>query len=306
MGEEFSPSLLPLPPPQFISRQPHPTPPMATITAAAVKKLRDRTDLPMMNCKKALVQAGGDEEKAIALLREMSGKKLAEREGNVTAEGRVFQWVADDHSAAAMVEVQCESDPVSKSEGFTQLGNDLLTQLAEGPGASTVDELLDQQSPSGGTTLREQHAAISSKILEKIVVARVCRLSGPVAGYVHHDGKTAVLFQADGERADSDTMRDVAMHIAALRPKVTVAEDLDADAVKAERDRLTEEARGSGKPDNIIDKIVEGKLKAYYVENGVLNLQPFAKDDSKTVSQALDEQNLVAKGFVLWTLGQGS
>ena len=279
---------------------------MATqITAAAVKKLRDRTDLPMMNCKKALVEADGDEERAIAILREMSGKKLADRAGNVTAEGRIFQWVADDHSAAAMVEVQCESDPVSKSEGFNTLGDDLLKQLAEGPGAGTVDELLDQRSPSAGTTLREQHGEISGKILEKIVVARVCRLSGPVAGYVHHDGKTAVLFQADGEKADSQTMRDVAMHVAALRPRVTVAEDLDAAEVEKERDRLTEEAKSSGKPDNIIDKIVEGRLQAYYVENGVLNLQPFAKDDTKTVSQALNEKNLVAKGFTLWVLGQG-
>ncbi|MFH5803573.1 translation elongation factor Ts [Alienimonas sp. DA493] len=278
---------------------------MATVTAAAVKALRDRTDLPMMNCKKALVEAGGDEEKAIAILRKMSGDKLAKRADNVTAEGRIFQWVADDHSAAAMVEVQCESDPVAKSEGFMTLGNDLLKQLAEGPGAATVDELLDQQSPSAGKSLRDQHEEISNKILEKIVVARVCKLSGPVAGYVHHDGKTAVLFQADGEKADSETMRDVAMHIAALRPKVTVAEDLDADAVKAERDRLTAEAKGSGKPDNIIDKIVDGRMKAYYVENGVLNLQPFAKDDSKTVSQALAEKNLTAKGFTLWVLGQG-
>ena len=96
------------------------------------------------------------------------------------------------------------------------------------------------------------------------------------------------------------------MHIAALRPKVTVAEDLDAGEVQKERDRLTGEAKASGKPDNIIDKIVEGRLKSYYVENGVLNLQPFAKDDSKTVSQALNEKNLVAKGFTLWVLGQGS
>lgn len=278
---------------------------MATVTAAAVKALRDRTDLPMMNCKKALVQAEGDEEKAIEILREMSGKALGKRADNVTAEGRIFQWVAADHSAAAMVEVQCESDPVARSEGFMTLGNDLLKQLAEGPGAATVDELLDQPSPSAGKTLRAQHEETSNKILEKIVVARVCKLSGPVAGYVHHDGKTAVLFQADGEKADSETMRDVAMHIAALRPKVTVAEDLDPAEIKAERDRLTEEAKGSGKPDNIIDKIVDGRMKAYYVENGVLNLQPFAKDDTKTVSQALNEKNLTAKGFTLWSLGQG-
>ncbi len=245
MREEYFLPPLPLPslitPPQSIHVRRSST--MATITAAAVKKLRDRTDLPMMNCKKALVEAGGDEEQAIAILQKMSKEKLGKRADNVTAEGRIFQWVADDHSAAAMVEVQCESDPVSKSDGFNTLGNDLLKQLAEGPGAATVDELLDQQSPSAGKSLRDQHEEISGKILEKIVVAKVARLSGPVAGYVHHDGKTAVLFQADGEKADSDTMRDVAMHIAAMRPKVTVAEDLDPAAVNAERERLTAEAK---------------------------------------------------------------
>ena len=278
---------------------------MATITAAAVKALRDKTDLPMMNCKKALVQADGDEDRAIEILREMSKGKLEKRAANITAEGRIFQYVAPDHSSGAMVELQCESDPVSKSEGFNQLGEALLKQLVEGPGAATPEELLSQPAPGTGGTLKELYDTISGKILEKIVVARTCVVSGPVAGYVHHDGKTAVLFQADGEQADSDTMRDMAMHIAAMRPRVTVAEDLDKAEVQAERDRLTGEAQATGKPANIIDKIVDGKLKAYYVENGVLNLQPFAKDDSKTVAKALDEKGLTAKGFTLWVLGAG-
>ena len=199
------------------------------ITAAAVKKLRDRTDLPMMNCKKALVEADGDEEKAIAHLaenvegeaRQAGGQR--HRRGQDLSVGRRRPFRRGDGRDSVR-----ERPRLQKRGLHARSANDLLKQLAEGPGAATVDELLDQQSPSAGKSLREQHEEISSKILEKIVVARVCRLSGPVAGYVHHDGKTAVLFQADGEKADSQTMRDVAMHIAALRPKVTVAEDLDA------------------------------------------------------------------------------
>ena len=277
---------------------------MAQITAAAVKALRDRTDLPMMECKKALQQADGDEDRAIDILQEMTKEKLGKRASNVTAEGRVFQKVADDHSRAVMVEVQCESEPVSKSEGFNNLGNALLERLYESD-AGTPDELMAQEVPGGGQTLQALYDSTVGKMREKVVVARVCSVSGPVAGYVHHDGKTAVLFQADGEKADSQTMRDVAMHVAALRPRVTVAEELEKSEVEAERERLRGEAKATGKPDNIIDKIVEGRLNAYYVESGVLNLQPFAKDDTKTVNQALAEKGLTAKGFVLWVLGQG-
>ena len=278
---------------------------MAEITAAAVKSLRDRTDLPMMECKKALQQADGDEDRAIEILQEMTKEKLGKRASNVTAEGRVFQKVADDHSRGVMVEVQCESEPVSKSEGFQKLGNALLERLYESHDAATPEALLKEEVPGGGQTLQALYDSTVGKIREKVVVARVCQVSGPVAGYVHHDGKTAVLFQADGEQADSQTMRDVAMHVAALRPRVTVAEELDGSEIEAERERLRGEAKATGKPDNIIDKIVEGRLNAYYVESGVLNLQPFAKDDTKTVNQALAEKGLTAKGFVLWVLGQG-
>ncbi len=277
---------------------------MAEITAAAVKALRELTDLPMMDCKKALVQTDGDQEKAIEILKDGSKKIQLKRADNATGEGRITIIVKDDGSAAAMVEIQCESAPVAANDEFQSLGNQCARQMLDGTGASNPEELLSQPAPDvEGKTLNEVYEGLVNKIREKIVVVKVTRVDGPVAGYVHHDGKTGTLFQAKGEDATSPVLRDVAMHIAALRPSVTTTDELDQAAVQTERDRLSEEARATGKPDNIIDKIVDGRMKNFYVEQGVLVQQAFAKDDSKTVSQALAEHGLEAAGFTCWVLG---
>ncbi len=279
---------------------------MAEITAAAVRTLRDRTGLPMMDCKKALTESGGDEEKAIAWLKERNKGKLEERADNVTAEGRMFVAVAPENAAAALVEFQCESAPVASSESLKEIG-DLFAATVLETGVSTPEELFAQPAPSGSGTLRDVFDEASGKIREKIVVARVTKVEGPVVPYVHHDGKTAALFQAEptkeGTSPDTDLMRDIAMHIAAMRPTVATTDELDAQAVAAEKERLMAEARATGKPENVLEKIVEGRMKNYFVEQGVLVQQPFAKDDTKSVSQALAEKGLAAKGFVLWTLG---
>lgn len=277
---------------------------MAQITAAAVKELRELTGLPMMMCKNALVEADGDQERAIEVLRQQAGKVLLKRADNPTSEGRIFIRVTDDGSRGAMIELQCESDPVSKSEDFVNLGEQCVRQLLEGPGAETPEELLQQPVPDQPErTLSDLYEEVVNRIREKIVLARVIRVDGPVGGYVHHDGKTGVLFQATGENGTAPVLRDVAMHIAALRPTVTTAEQLDTAVVEAERERLSEQARATGKPENIVEKIVDGRLNSFYVEQGVLVLQPFAKDDSKTVSQALAESGLKANNFTLWILG---
>ena len=273
------------------------------ISAAAVKSLREKTNLPLMQVKKALQEAAGDEERAIQILKEQVGTVMAKRSENATEEGRIFVAVADGGKQAAMVEVQCESAPVAGGEDFRQLGEALVKQLLNGPGADSVDALLSQSSPSGGT-LKDQFETVVNKIREKFVVARIARVDGPVGSYVHHDGKTAVLFQADGT-GDTSILRDVGMHIAALKPNVVHVEQLDPSVVAAERERLKAEARGTGKPENIIDKIVDGKLKVFYKdEAGVLVEQPFAKDDSKSVSQVLAEKGFKAKAFTLWVLGR--
>ncbi len=274
---------------------------MAEVTAAAVKALRDKTDLPMMDCKRALVEADGNEEKAIEILREAFKKIQLKRADNATEEGRVF--IKSNDNQAAMLEIQCESAPVATGEVFGEFGDMLVTQLLEGPGADTPEGLMGQNCPGSDSTIQSAYEELVNKIREKIVVKSVTRVDGPVGTYVHHDMKTGVLFQATGEGGETDVLRDVAMHIAALRPSVTAVEDLDQAAIDGERTRLSDEAKATGKPENIIEKIVDGRMKTYYVEQGVLVMQPFAKDDSKTVSQALAEKGFEAKTFTRVAIG---
>ncbi|MDF1746557.1 MAG: translation elongation factor Ts, partial [Gimesia sp.] len=169
---------------------------------------------------------------------------------------------------------------------------------------NTVEELLtlpSQQSP--GKTINDDFMDMLNKIREKIVVSKIARSEGPTGGYVHHDGKTGVLFQASGETADAELLRGVAMHIAALKPAVVNEGGLDSAVVQEERDRLVAEAKSTGKPDNIIDKIVDGRMKTFFTEQGVLVYQPYAVDDSKTISQALAEKGLEAVSFSRWSIG---
>ncbi len=277
---------------------------MAEITAEAVKSLRERTSLPMMECKKALVEANGDSEKAVQILKERVKGWREKSADRTTSEGKVATLTAADGKSAVMVEIQCESAPVARNDDFLLLCDQLTKQLMNGPGAATPEELLAQNCPDRpGVTLHELHEEVLNKIRENIVVARIIKVAGPVAGYTHHDGKLGVLMQADGENATAAVLRDVAMHIAALNPTVCLPDQLDPALVAAEKARLSDEARQSGKPENIIEKIVEGKLRLFYSNEGVLVAQPFAKDDSKSVAQALAAAGLTATGFIRWRLG---
>lgn len=277
---------------------------MAEITAQAVKALRDLTNLPMMEVKKALTEAGGDQAKAIELLKEWNKKVSIKRAENSTSEGLIRAASSVDGAYAAMIELQCESAPVAKADDFVFLADQLVKQMLVGPGAETPDQLLAQSAPDRpGLTLAALLEEVIGKIREKIVLARVLRVAGPAGAYAHHDGKTGVLFTASGENKVAAVLRDVAMHIAALKPLVTLPEQLSAADVAAEKDRLTAEAAKSGKPANIVEKIVEGRMKTYYAEQGVLGFQLFAKDDSKTVNQALAESGLKPTGFTRWILG---
>jgi len=277
---------------------------MAEITAATVMKLREMTKLPMMKCKAALAEAEGDVEKAIEILKSQLGKLILDRSENATKEGRVFVAEKPDGSEAAMVEIQCESAPVGSGEALAALGQSMADALLNGPGASSVDELLAQKAPDG-RTFKEHYEEMLLQIREKIVVTRLARVKGPVGSYIHHNGKTGVLFQAEGEPKNLAVLRDIAMHIAALKPQVARVEDADPAAAGVEREKLVAEAKATGKPDNIIDKIVDGKMKVYYRdEAGVLAEQMFAKDDSKSVSQVLAEVGAKVKGFTRWVIGE--
>ncbi|MFO0059833.1 MAG: translation elongation factor Ts [Planctomyces sp.] len=276
---------------------------MAEITAAAVKALREKTDLPMMECKKALTEAGGDEQKAIAILKEMFKKVQEKRADNVTAEGRIFMAIHPDASEAALVEIQCESAPVATGEVLQKFGQAMVDQLLAGPGAADPAALMSQKAAGAAQTFQEQYEEIVNKIREKIVVNRILRVSGVVGGYVHHDFKMGVLFVAAGTPKNDSILRDVAMHIAALNPLVTFPEQLDPALVATERDRLRNEALASGKKENMVDKIVEGQLKRWFGEQHVLVMQPFAKDDKKIVGDALAEGGVQAVSDVRWKVG---
>lgn len=275
---------------------------MAEITAAAVKALREKTGLPMMDCKQALQNSGGDEEAAIRWLREQGLKVMGGRQDRETTSGRIGVFVDWAGKKAAMVELLCESAPVANNEEFIALANDLAKQLATGPGAATAEELLAQKSPGKPSqTLATQKDDLANKIREVFNVPRLIRIDGTCGGYAHHDGSSAVLVEVDG--GSEAVAREVAMHVTAINPKVVRKEELNAAEVDKERDILREAALKEGKPANIVDKMVEGRLRTFYADHA-LNEQPFIKDESKTVGKFAQEAKMTVKRFVNWKRGK--
>ncbi len=275
---------------------------MAEITAAAVMALRQLTGLPMMDCKKALQESGGDQQGAVDLLRKQGIKTAETRIGRETSSGRVSVYVDMAKGVAAMVELQCESAPVATSPEFVQFANDLAKQLATGPGATTADELLAQPSPSkSGQTLGQVKDDMFNRIREVFNLARIVRIDAPSGGYAHHTGSAGTLIEVEGSNAD--VAKEIAMHITAQKPTAVTIADLDAKAVDKEREILTEAARKEGKPENILAKMVEGRMKNFYAAH-VLAEQPFVKDDKKTVGQVAKEAGLKLKRFIRWELGK--
>jgi elongation factor Ts len=276
---------------------------MADIPASAVKSLRDKTGLPLMKCKEALQVSGGDEQAAIDWLRKDNIKVQESRIGRETSFGRMGLYTDWDKGVGALVELLCESAPVAGNEEFIQLANDLAKQLATGPGAKTADELLTQPSPSkAGSTLGDQLADLSGRIREVFKVGRVIRVDGKTAGYVHHAGKTVgVLVEVTGGKPEA--ARDIGMHIAAMRPQVLAKEDLDPADVEKERAILSEAARNEGKPENIIGKMVEGRLRNFFAER-VLTEQPFVKDDKLTVGKYAEANGMKLVRYIHWELGK--
>lgn len=280
---------------------------MVEITATAVKALRDKTGLPMMECKRALESSGGDETAAIEMLRKQGKKTMASRAGRETQFGRFGVYADVARGVGALVELRCESAPVVGNSDFVQLAADLARQLATGPGASTGDELLAQPSPGRkGQTLADQKDDLSNRIREVFNIARMVRIDGPCGGYAHHTGTHGALVEvaATGTRPlDQAVANEIAMHVTAMRPKAVAKEDLDPALIEKEREILTEAARKEGKPENIIAKMVEGRLRNFFAET-VLNEQPFIKDEKKTVGKYAAENGMKIVRFVNWELGK--
>jgi elongation factor Ts len=278
-----------------------------SISAADVKSLRDRTNAPMMECKSALTEAGGDMEKATDLLRKKMKNIQVARGERETAEGRIAVFVDEAKKVGAIVEMRCESAPVAKSEHFVQLGNEIAKTIVH-QNPVTVEALL-ATADGAGKTINDRVGEVIGVIRENMKVQRFTRLTGTLGAYSHHDGTLGVLVLVDGTTSDTQVLRDVCMHIAARNPVSAVKEDVPASVVEKEkeiaRDQLANDPKNNGKPANIVEKILEGKMKTWFAEN-VLVEQPFVKDDSKTVGQLLAQHGLKLVKFVRYKVGEVS
>lgn len=275
---------------------------MAEITASLVKELREETGLPLMDCKRALQETNGDKAAALRNLRESGKKVMAMRQDRSTDEGRIAVYTSLNPGVGAMIELQVESAPVAKNEEVIALANDLAKQLATGPGAKSAEELWKQPAPSRkGATLEEWKDELENKIREVFRLGRIVRVDVPTGGYVHHDAKSGVLLAVEG--GNEELARGIAMHIAAMRPKATTTAELDKDLVDKERSILSEQARKEGKPENIIEKMIEGRMRNFYAEH-VLSEQPFVKDDKQTVGKVAAAGGMKLVKFIRWQLGE--
>ncbi len=273
---------------------------MAEISAADVKALRESTGLPLMECKKALQETSGDKQAAIEWLRKQGIKTQETRLGRETSAGRIAVYTDPDKSVAAMIELQCESAPVANSPEFKQFANDLAKQLATGPGAATPEELLKQPSLSkSGQTFAQQMDDMFNRIREVFKLSRVVRVNGRVGAYAHHDGSAGALVEVSG--GNQDTAKDLAMHVVASKPQVVSQEDLDPAVVNKEREILMEAARKEGKPENILAKMVEGRLRNFFAGQVLLE-QPFVKEEKKSVGQIAKDAGLKVVRFVRWEM----
>jgi elongation factor Ts len=277
---------------------------MSTISAAAVKSLRDRTNAPMMDCKAALAEASGDMDKAAEILRKKNKAIQDKRVDKETAEGRIATFIDAGKQVGTIVEVRCESAPVAKSDLFVQLANDIARQVAE-KAPKTVEELLAQ--PFVGDpkhTVSDRIGEVVGVIRENMKPARLVRLTGGHFGsYVHHDGSVGVLVQVEGPKADPQLLRDVCMHVTAKNPVAARREDVSPELIEREKEIARTQAAATGKPANIVEKIAEGKMKTWFAENVLLE-QPFVKDDSKTVGDLLKAAGLKLVKFVRLKVGE--
>jgi elongation factor Ts len=275
------------------------------ITAAQVKELRERTGSGMMECKKALVDADGDMEAAIETLRKTGLAKADKKAGRVAAEGLVVIEISDDHKTAAIVEVNCETDFVAKKEDFQDFASAIAKRvLADDP--ADIDALLAMPLHDGdATSIEDARKALIATIGENIGVRRFVRVesSGELSSY-RHGVRIGVLVDLSG--GDAALGKDLAMHIAAHDPRpVCVSEDqVPADMIEKEREIFTAQARESGKPDNIIEKMIEGRIRKYLGEITLLG-QSFVKDPDQTVGKLLQAANASVLRFERMELGEG-
>jgi len=274
---------------------------MAEITAGMVKELRELTGLGMMECKRALSESGGDLKAAEDLLRIRSGAKASKAAGRIAAEGVVAAHVSTDGKAGALVEVNCETDFVAKNEDFVALAKQVAALVVQHSFAD-VEALLATSLPNGDT-LEDARKALVMKLGENISVRRFVRFDaqGQLAQYLH-GSKIGVMVDLVG--GDEALGRDLAMHIAASRPVCVSKEDVPAELLIKEREIYTAQAAESGKPADIVARMVEGRIVKYLAEV-TLQGQPFVKDPDQTVEKLLQARKATVQRFHMFIVGEG-
>ncbi|NUS12553.1 MAG: elongation factor Ts [Streptomyces sp.] len=277
---------------------------MANFTAADVKKLRELTAAGMMDCKNALTEAEGDLDKAVEILRVKGQKGVTKREGRSASNGAVVSLIAEDNSEGVLVELKCETDFVAKGDKFVAVADAIAAHVA-GTKPADIQALLASEIKPGQTVqafVDEANATLG----EKIVLDRFAQFSGAyVASYLHRTSpdlppQVGVLVELD--KADAQTAKDIAQHIAAFAPTYLTRDQIDAETVENERRVAEATAREEGKPEAALPRIVEGRVNGFFKENVVLE-QSFAKDAKKTVQKVLDEAGVTLKAFARFRVG---
>ena len=273
---------------------------MAEITASMVKELRERTDAPMMDCKKALSEADGDMDRAEEILRVRFGNKASKAAGRVAAEGTVGVSISADGKTGAMIEVNSETDFCAKNDDFLAYVRELAV-VVEKSNPANIEAVA--ALPMNGSTAEDVRTQLVGKIGENITPRRFVRLAaqGKLASYVH-GSKIGVIVDVVG--GDDTLGKDIAMHIAAAKPKSLDASGVDAALIEAERRVAIEKAKEAGKPDAMLEKIADGTVQKFLKEVTLLS-QNFVKDDKVTIEQLLKSKGASVASFTMYTVGEG-
>ncbi|MDE0308846.1 MAG: translation elongation factor Ts [Acidiferrobacterales bacterium] len=277
------------------------------ITAVMVKQLRDRTGAGMMDCKKVLVECDGDQDKAVEILRKKGAEMAASRSGRTASEGLIVCAMSESRDCGSLVEINCETDFVSRGDVFRGFAGPLAgIALGIGDNCEDVNVLNTLPFDESGKTVEEMRLDVLSKIRENITISRVVTFRASdnaiIGSYVHRE-RLGIMVEIAGD-AGSDVADDIAVHIAVKKPLWLDVADIPSATIEKEREIYLEQARGSGKPDHILERIVEGKISKFSKENTLVN-QPYYEDEDKTVESLLKESDGVAKRFCLINLGQG-
>lgn len=267
------------------------------MSAALVKELRERTGLGLLECKKALAAAGGDIEVAIEELRKSSGMKAAKKAGRTAADGVVAIRIAEDGKSGVIGEVNSETDFVARDENFAGFVSQVMDKA--------VELQTDDVAAIAGGDIEDARQALVQKIGENISVRRIGVVSaadGVVGGYVHGNNRIAVLVELTG--GDEELAKDVAMHVAAVNPAVVAPADMPEDQLQKEREIYTAQAADSGKPPEIVEKMIEGRIRKYLSENS-LTEQAFVKDPDVTVGKLVKAAGASIAGFTRFEVGEG-